>query len=84
MSQEFWGCSGAKSGGFHGDYPILISQQKSNPTEVVMANSDKSIQLVDIEKGEIAQFNSTDFHKDKIECLKYTNLTKDYENPNNL
>lgn len=49
-----------------------------------MANSDKSIQLVDIEKGEIAQFNSTDFHKDKIECLKYTNLTKDYENPNNL
>ena len=49
-----------------------------------MANSDKSIQLVDIEKGEIAQFNSTDFNKDKIECLKYTNLSKDYENPNNL
>lgn len=37
--------------------------------------------MLDIEKGEIATFPESDFHTSKIECLRYTDIRKEYDNP---
>ena len=35
-------------------------------------------------KGEIATFPEKDFHKSKIECLRYLDVRKEYDNPGSM
>jgi hypothetical protein len=35
------------------EYPLLISQQNGNASELILANTDRTIQLIDLNKGVI-------------------------------
>ena len=56
LVKEFTACVGPAQETYRGEYPILMARNKAHRNELVVANTDKSIQLVDVEKGEIATF----------------------------
>lgn len=58
-----------------------MARNLRHENEVVVANSDKSIQLIDVEKGEIASFDDKTKHRGKIESLCYSGMRGEYGNP---
>lgn len=58
------------------EYPLLVESNASNPSTIAIANSDRSLQLLDIETQQMQTFPSKDFHKSKIECLRYKDLNE--------
>jgi len=65
-----------------GHYPLLMATNTSMPSEIVLANSDKSVQLFDLNKEcEIASFEEKDQHRAKIECIRYAQV-KDRDSGN--
>jgi len=69
LKSEFVGAEGAK-----GHYPVLIAQHPAIDEQLAIANTNKTIQLLDVNKGEIACFNQKKLHRDRIECLKYSGV----------
>lgn len=46
-------------------------------SELIVANTDRSIKLIDLNNGEQAYFDQQNGHKAKIECLKYGDLNQE-------
>ena len=60
------------------NYPLLAcNNQTISPQEVILANSDKSICLLDLNKGVLQPFNPSGkntLHTNKIETIVYSSL----------
>ena len=58
-----------------GDYALTLTQSKLFPREMVLANTDYSIQLFDLDTMKVSlNFNEASRHKAKISSLKYSRV----------
>ena len=61
--------------GKRGNYSLLAAyNQQLNPSEVILANTDRSLSIYDLNKNVVQGFDMQGGHQQKIECICYSSM----------